>query len=164
MTAAISVKPDHARLIGEITAEWSVVDQMLGALFCALMGVEQTRGFAVFNTLWSHRAKIEAVRAAGQVALADQPEQLAEFRELLDRIGATASRRNDFAHGLWGVSPTTGAVSLVNTGKPHRNLDEVSIGDLEAISDEVGRIVVNLHTFYLRHLGLEHLMPAGNAG
>jgi hypothetical protein len=115
--------------------------------------------------LQSQRAKIDAVRAAGFVALANQPDELTEFKELLSRIGATASRRNDFAHGLWGVCPTTGAVNLINFGKPHRNRDDVSVADLEAISGEIGSILSGLHRFCLRHAGFEHLLdqspPAG---
>jgi hypothetical protein len=158
MPSAIQTQPDHARLIGVITAEWSLVEMMLSTLFGALLGTEHARAHAVFFALQSHRAQLDVVKAVATVALAEQPDRLADLKRLLGRIGTAATKRNDFSHGLWGVSPTTGAVRLINMRKPHRQLDHVSPGDLEAVADEIASIVEDLHRLYSRLAGHEHLL------
>jgi hypothetical protein len=158
MPTVIQTQPDHARLIGVITAEWSLVEMMLSSLFGVLLGAEQSRAYAAFFALHSHRAQFDVVKAVGTVALSEQPDRLAELKKLLSRIESVARRRNDFSHGCWGVSPTTGAVNLINMSKPERGLDDVRPSDLQAVADEIASIVEDLHRFYTRLAGFEHLL------
>jgi hypothetical protein len=161
MPSAIQTQPDHARLIGMVTAEWSLVELMLSSLFSTLLDTDYARAHAVFFSFQSHRAQFEVVKAVGAVALAEQPDRLVELKQLLSRIETVARRRNDFAHGLWGVCPTTGVVRLINMGKPHRGLDEVRLSDLHAVADEIASIVEDLHRLHARLAGFEHLLETG---
>jgi hypothetical protein len=162
VTAAIQAKPDYARLIGVITAEWSVVEMMLSAIFSGLLGASYERASAVFFALQSHRAKFDAVNAVGEVTLRDQPNRLTELKQLMRRIATVAKERNDFSHGLWGVSPTTGDVNLINLGNPRRGKDSISLDDLQAVADEIADIVGGLHQLYLRFAGFERLLNSSS--
>jgi hypothetical protein len=146
-------KPDYARLIGTITAGWSVAEMLLSLVFSFLLGTDHTRAHAVYFTLQGHRARFEVVKA----------DRLAEFRELLSRLSTVTKERNTFAHNLWGVSPT-GAVNLINMGNPNKDRMYIGLDDLQAVADDISGICEDLHRFSLRLWKREDLLDPAHSG
>jgi hypothetical protein len=123
--------------IGVATTHWQWVEMELTQLFSVLVWTRDGTASAVFNTVPSFPTKLRMVKAAAAVRLAET-DLLKPCIQLCDRLGTTATKRNELAHYMlfqqspmgnfhieevdWYLSPTAfdGARDWRHKGKPPR--------------------------------------------
>jgi len=101
----VASMPRLAQLIGCITANWTGVDLHLALTLGSLVGVENPAAVAVFTALRNSRAQRDAVEAAAEVALREDPRLPEVFSAIMALHRRLDSMRNAIVQGIWGQSP-----------------------------------------------------------
>jgi hypothetical protein len=97
--------PKLAALIMHCIASWSQTEVSLGTLLAYMLGLRTDAAFAavqMYLRLNSAEARRSVIDAAAQSMLTAEDYKL--FDLTMRAIKPVRSRRNDFAHGIWGVA------------------------------------------------------------
>lgn len=103
---ALEQNPKLAALIMKYIATWSQAEIGLGNLLAVALGLERNTAFAavqMYLRLTSADARRSVLDAAAHAMLDRTDYRL--FTLTMRALRPIRSRRNDFAHGYWGMSP-----------------------------------------------------------
>jgi hypothetical protein len=89
----------------EIVGTWSDTEAAFGKLLGQLLHAEDRVAVALYLGLSSPEARRAALESAAKFALASDAEAADLFDLVTRATRSVRGRRNDLAHGLWGVSP-----------------------------------------------------------
>lgn len=163
-------RPLAAAIIARIITSWPDVEVQCTRLLGVLMGTNVIAAAAVFGSLRSSRAQIEALSAAAKAVLSKTDFEL--FSAHMLRRASLEKERNDLAHGCFGVSPaipdtiiwasqtdyltfTASVKHDPEAGERFRKAQAVyELGTLERIAQEIEEFHLQLGSFtgYLRAL------------
>lgn len=107
--AALLKRPQHAAALGRIFTGWSLIEAAVAGILGHLMHDNQRAAIALLGQFSTNNARLEAVKKVA-TELVDAGE-LPAFLALMGRVKIHAKKRNDIAHGVWGVKE--GAEHLV---------------------------------------------------
>jgi len=102
---ALDSRPNLAALIMRHIATWSQTEILLGGILAIVLRLEQAIAFAgvqMYLRLSSAEARRSVLDAAAKAMLATPDYEL--FSLTMRAIKPVRSRRNDFAHGFWGIT------------------------------------------------------------
>ncbi|MBL8544641.1 MAG: hypothetical protein JNJ63_12610 [Hyphomonadaceae bacterium] len=99
---ALAERPELAVLALECIARWSHVENAMGRLLAHMLGAESAPAVAMFQSLTSSAARLDALQAAAQRAL--QPDRLTQLTVGIRYARRIANQRHGFAHHLWGYA------------------------------------------------------------
>lgn len=91
--------PEHARLIGELIAQWSEVEMRLS--FFLTLWVDSPIIRPMVYAIESSGARIEAMRAAMLSLEHENTEAQEEINELMDDVKQLLRQRNKYAHSYY---------------------------------------------------------------
>lgn len=95
--------PDFAEKVMRVIALWSHNDGNLAAILAVMLKTDIQTGVAMYHALTSAEARKAALFAAADIAMLEWEAIL--LRAVIRACRASRNQRNDFAHGIWGVSP-----------------------------------------------------------
>ena len=95
-------RPELALYVMGVISAWSHVEIALGRILANCLLAESSAGLAMYMSLSGGAAKRAALEAATSQSL--NPDKLALFTLIMKAIKPVRERRNDFAHGIWGIS------------------------------------------------------------
>lgn len=96
-------RPELALLVVQILAAWSHTENTLGRVLAACLHADSSAGVAMYLSLSGGEARRSALEAAASNSLDDHTLEI--FRLTMKSIKPVRERRNQLAHGLWGMSP-----------------------------------------------------------
>ncbi len=98
----IEDRPKAAALVGRIVTSWADIEIQCARLLAELMGTNIPAAAAVFGSIRNSRSQHDALRAAAETVL--NRKDLLLFNAYIKRKEALEKKRNDLAHGCFGVS------------------------------------------------------------
>lgn len=101
--AVLAHRPELALLVMQIIAAWSHTENALGRFLAACMHAESSAGLKMYLSLSGGEARRAVLEAAASTSL--DADDLARFRLVMRAIKPMRDRRNEFAHGIWSMSP-----------------------------------------------------------
>jgi hypothetical protein len=102
-TIALDRNPKLAAMVMECIATWSETEVLLGAFLAALLKLESAYAVVrMYLRLNSADARRSVIDAAAHAMLNDDDYKL--FSVTTKALKAARNRRNDFAHGVWGMT------------------------------------------------------------
>lgn len=96
------VPDEHYKLIGELIAEWSRLDTILGTLIWHFLKLDMEDGRVVTSTI-DARTKVRMLRQLAKRHIKAQATRR-QFSDLLGAVEGLQEDRNFIAHGLWGMA------------------------------------------------------------
>ncbi len=150
-------RPECAKLMGAIVAEWSLLEASLAATYCELaygpdpQGLNSTGhwiAMQTFEIVQTARQKRSILIGAAEKRGLDA-QVLSELKALLKRFQNLAQKRVDSAHGRWMISDAypNGLILFRNAGK----MDEAQIYDVKDFQqtlDDITRLGSEMETFH----------------
>lgn len=135
--------PDHRSKIGLVITDFASLEQRLCLTLWELIG-DPSRADAVFWSLGSAKARCDVVRGVANEVLVgtDTMHRLKLELVVCVKLFLTAAgKRNDLAHGQWGVPTTGGTDPFVSIKRPATRSPvferKYTITQLQAIADEI---------------------------
>jgi hypothetical protein len=119
----------------ESIACWAHVDVGLGGLLANLLKLDAGIGIAMFFGLSGGETRRSALEAAARKAL--NSDDFALFARVSRAINSARDRRNNFAHGLWGVSDELPDALLWINPDDHLCTHQTSWFTVRAISNAI---------------------------
>lgn len=99
---AILGRPNLAPYVVGVISAWSHTEVALGRILANSLHAESSVGLQMYLSLIGGSQRRAVLRAAAESALTGQ--HLALFTVMMKAIKPIGERRNDFAHGLWGIA------------------------------------------------------------
>ena len=93
--------PDFCGQIMRVIAHWAHIDGNLATILTRMLKADIEVGAAMYTALSSAEARKSALLAAAKIALSEI--QFLMLRAVLKTTAHSRSRRNEFAHHVWGV-------------------------------------------------------------
>jgi hypothetical protein len=107
--------PEHARYIGMLIGEWSILENKLAVLTALYVSKSASVILPMIYAVESSHARLESMRGALSVVLANHPKLHAETEKLFDVARGMLTQRNKYAHALYGRNRLTGDLIKVGT-------------------------------------------------
>lgn len=101
---AISSVPLCASHVVRVIATWAEIDSDLAIILSKLLKADVEIGTAMYQALSGGEARKAAFMAAAKVSLAEW--QFILVKAVFDATRASRNQRNDFAHHIWGQTPS----------------------------------------------------------
>jgi hypothetical protein len=95
-------RPELAAMVAQAICAWSSVESMIGNILAKMLGAQSRPAVSMFLALNSASAQRDAITAAAKSVLDDTRLELLLAVFMLAK--PWAKRRNDFAHGIWGIA------------------------------------------------------------
>jgi hypothetical protein len=112
-TGKVLERPELAAIAMGTIATWSNIDNGFAQMTSVFLQADFEAVTAMLAALTSSEARYAAIRAAAESALNDDDWRL--FQAVDRAIKPSRKRRNEYAHHVWGISPTIpDALLLVN--------------------------------------------------
>ena len=118
ITIGISASGERAELeaiIAKCLMAWPIAESELGLTLGQLLGIGSEAALAVFSTLRRSTAQREAVSAAAEVTLRQDPDDLTLLTAMLDVHKSVEAERSALAHGHFGTFDKVPEVILWTT-------------------------------------------------
>lgn len=134
----MSLFPDHSRAIGELTVEWTHLEQMVFILFMKLTRLNLIRAEAIFYSVRSNPLRLQIVEALLAAQIKDEPT-IKKFVDLRKRFNALANHRNEFAHFIvMGGTDDYSAIALADPKQTNQTPDKLmKVEDIRRIMSDV---------------------------
>jgi hypothetical protein len=143
------VAPEHAQAIGRVTVNFALLEHIVSSFIWGFLG-DQLKGEIVTAEL-SFRSQVALLSSLHKHCVND-PQKNAELEELLKRALSLEEKRNIIVHSYWGTGSKDDTITRLKTtakiskGLQHQ-LEEVSVGDLDRIADEIGVLSFDVQSF-----------------
>lgn len=146
-----------AELIGRIAINWSGVEVQLSLALGSMLGVENPASVAVFLSLRNHRAQRDALRAAGDKALAGEIAEI--FAAILARHDELDSQRNSAVHKIWGIAhgPPDGIIWSSQQNHANMLIMDYHMEKAGTLTHETRLANMKKELFTVRYADLEEL-------
>ncbi|HUY68245.1 MAG TPA: hypothetical protein VMV79_02975 [Alphaproteobacteria bacterium] len=116
-----SPQKEFLMAIGECLTTWATVELYLSMLFSQITGMKNLIGFAVWDSVISFEAKLNALNAAFNIAIQDD-DLKSIWGELGNRISKKHKKRNEIVHStLVNVDNVSKLVPYFVIGKQAKN-------------------------------------------
>jgi hypothetical protein len=123
--------PDHALILGQMTATWAIIEYRISHVFTWMIGCSPLHGAAAYYALQSMQARTGMMRALMQYLHSD--DERAEIDIILSRLGEIATVRNTYMHTPWmRRGKDTYLMRQIGQRFPHGFKKPVSIVELTA--------------------------------
>jgi hypothetical protein len=124
---AIEHRPVAAQIVARCITHWTIVEASSADLLAVMLKANTEPAIALYLTLQNARAKSDALEAISATTLKAQDLKL--VRALLTHKTSVEKRRNDLAHGVFGVSNTIpdGLMWITTTDYSHYNARRIGI-------------------------------------
>lgn len=99
---AMLMRPDEAATIARVIASWTQTEIRLARILSFLLKTERPVGLAMFMSVTGGEAQRAMLDAAAKTALDGQDYSL--FAMTMKAIRPIRTRRNEYAHGVWGYA------------------------------------------------------------
>lgn len=99
---ALSQRPRLTSHVMKCIAQWAQTEIKLGSLLAALLKSDLAAGTSMYLRLNNLEARRSILDAAAATTL--NSENYTLFAMTMDALKPIRKRRNDFAHGLWGIT------------------------------------------------------------
>lgn len=97
---SIDKRPEHAAMVMQVIGHWSAIDQMLNALLADLLRLDVVVAMKMLQRVDNQSMRRQIVMTAVEHVL---PSDQAIVRATIRSTRASETRRNWFAHGVWGA-------------------------------------------------------------
>lgn len=146
-------RPEFCAAIGKCIAIWSYVDNEIGNLFGLLLGTQSDAALHVFLSLRRMSTQRGALQAAARFSLSGDTSTV--FDALMTVYQSLEKRRNDLAHGCFGICPDDPSLLFWINIKHHvhfqvETLSKEANGIIEA--DRHKRLRENLYVYRIEDL------------
>lgn len=130
------IKPKHAQALGYVVANWSIVEEAVGGISLALLGISGHEGGHAVTAELSGAGRFALARVL-LIAIRKQ-EWVDEWDDIELLFTKFRSRRNNAVHAVWHVvAPTHWAYRVRSQGKVAIEFGELSTTDLEQLAEEI---------------------------
>src|SRR6266478_8508221 len=104
-------RPEFAKALGELSAEWAMMEFKLFGVFATLTGAPPQMSRTIFCSLRTTRARCDLVKELAHAVLGkadetDTDHPLHKLDRLLSAINRSAKKRNAYVHDVW-MAPIT---------------------------------------------------------
>ena len=99
---ALTKRPELGNLIGQVITTWSYCDAAFTAMLTHFLHADFQVVHEMYHALRSTDARRQMLQAAAEETL--DTEDLLIFNAVKKCTNASRTKRNDFAHNLWGTS------------------------------------------------------------
>jgi len=154
-------RPRYLSALGLVIVETTGMEFLLGELLGAVLRTDPAIGVAMYHAPKSNTARLDILVAAIGNALVDGSQAQKHLEKLVKRARGCLNRRNEYVHGLWGLSPNRRKV-LVRS--PPAKPKEVKLQDLkylardlQAVSTEAELHKLAMYEFLRRRASQERL-------
>jgi hypothetical protein len=137
----IGERPELETIIGKCLMAWPIAESELGLTLGQLLGIGNEAALAVFSTLRRSTAQREAISAAAEVTLVEQPKDLKLLTAMLDVHKSTEAERSALAHGHFGTFDLVPDIILWTTAADYVQLKAklhlANMVDSEKVRDDL---------------------------
>jgi hypothetical protein len=144
---ALSQRPDLAAIVLSCIAQWAQAEIKLGSLLGALMRSDKAIAVSMYLRLTNAEARRSVLDAAAATSLNDDDYTL--FATAMKAIKPIRDRRNDFAHGLWGITNEIPDALLWVSADDHLAYDVTFVGPNERPNRKFLEAAKNAHSNHL---------------
>lgn len=152
VTTNLLEAPEYAERIGHLTVAWANLEWQMYNVFQELCGAPVQLARASFYAIDSNRGRREILASVAAIVLKGRSD-LSVLDNILRRIGKSAGQRNKYVHDTWCVA-STGSVKVfqlrLGVEEGSRDMDEVSLEDLKAATDQFNKLSEELYEFRAR--------------
>lgn len=133
--------PEHAKLLGNLVASWSHIEERMIEILSLLLGSIDMPSRQIFRAIQSEHTRIKVITAL----LEEAPQNAAkgaEYDEIIARFASLNKARNKYVHGLWHTHDS-GRVFIAEASANELHLRaqrEVTIEELETKLAEMGQL------------------------
>jgi hypothetical protein len=131
-------RPEYAKALGELCAEWAMMELKLFGVFASLTGAPLLMSRTIFYSLHTTRARCDVVMALAKSVLGKADETDTEhpintLDKLLRAINRSATKRNAYIHDTW-IAPSAHVEATaqlrLSGAESHGELQETEPRDL----------------------------------
>lgn len=153
---AAKVEPpttDHLRAIGQITANFAMLEVIVAMSVWSLIGPDQRLGQIITAEL-SLRKLLDLLSNLYELRVND-PQLIKELKGLIAEASRAEKKRNVITHSYWAAGDTHDIRTRVKmTAKRHKGLkhqsEPMSVEDLDDIADFIGEAGNHIKEFMVR--------------
>jgi hypothetical protein len=103
---SLESRPEYAKALGELCADWAMMELKLFGVFASLTGAPLLMSRTIFYSLHTTRARCDMVMALANAVLgkadeSDTDHPVNTLKRLLSAINRSASKRNAYVHDTW---------------------------------------------------------------
>ena len=147
-TSAIESKPEHARELGIISAEWNLLEHFLCLLLGQILRIPLDAAIAIIYSVHSNKIRRDIILNSAKVMLRDNPSALKDVERILKRVAKAAKKRNDLAHTMWGAGSQLETLTQLGfTGSGLTPGQQVSVARLKRTKQQIREIIKDLRSF-----------------
>jgi hypothetical protein len=127
-------RPRYLSALGMVVVETTGMEFLLGELLGAVMRTDPEVGVALYHAPKSNTARLDILASAIEAVLIDKSEAKKRLEKLVKRARSCITRRNEYVHGLWGLSRNRREV-LVRM--PPADAKQVKLDDLKYLARDL---------------------------
>jgi hypothetical protein len=135
--SALNDKPELARLVSCIFANWALIEHRLSLLLIRILGADAAPAIAMFSVLQTQHLQLAALEAAAESELSEI--ELEVFQAGLAVANRVQTPRHHLAHWIWGLSPEVPDALCLAEPKSAKERDHELALALER-ADKEGRV------------------------
>jgi len=121
-------RPRYLSALGLILVETTGMEFLLGELLAAVMRTNQDVGVAIYHAPRSNTARLDILASAIDTVFFRGSLAQKHLNKIVNRARGCLERRNQYVHGLWGLSPNKRKVFVQFPPGPRK---EVKLQDLK---------------------------------
>ena len=153
MTARLRsiLKPEQLQALGQITADFQVLEETISSFILDLIGAEPDVGEIITSEL-SFRKLIDLLSALFKHQVRNDTK-IAEMERLVLRANVVEQKRNTIIHSGWALGNTDETITRVKTTAKQRHglrvqSVEMDTVMLKQIADEIAELSADLSDFH----------------
>lgn len=150
---SLSERPKLSPYIATVITTWSYCDAAYVSMLTHFLNADFRVVHEMLYALHSPDARRQVIQAAAEEALNENEEDLRIFNAVKKCTTASRTKRNDFAHKLWGVSPELPDALLLCGPKITTEYDiyvKIALsGDPVKTNKEIRRFINNFDQIYV---------------
>ena len=155
--------PDHLRAIGQITANFAMLELTVRFSVWSLIGLDQRLGQLITADL-SFRKLLDLLSNLYRYRV-DDPQVIEELDGLIAEAAQAEEKRNLITHSFWAAGDTHETTTRVKmTVKRYRGLkqqsQQMSVQDLDDIADFIAESANHIAQFMVRTKMIRWVMKA----
>jgi hypothetical protein len=155
MTAKVRIysilAPDQLQALGQITANFTILEDFLKSLITDLIGYDSTIAKIITCEL-SFRKLVDLLATISAYRIADE-EKLKTMKQIISRAGEVENKRNTVVHSGWTFGRSAGSVTRIKTTAKRKHglrshEEPMETATLYAIADEIAELSGDIVKFH----------------
>lgn len=127
-------RPRYLQALGLVIVETTGMEFLLGELLGGVMKTDRDVGVAIYHAPKSNTARLDILASAIDNVFVPKSKAQTHLEKIIKRARGCINRRNEYVHGLWGLSSNRRKVFV---RLPPAKSKEVKIQDLKNLARDL---------------------------